>query len=171
MTAVISVRPSGGVSTVAFDDGTSFRCTRAFVQQSNLSRGQQIDPVFVERLRRSASVDLAIHQAERLNRRGRYSRSEIAQRLRQQGIESSDVSRAVDVLRDRGELNDQSVALGIARRSLARALSRDPDLTWSGFRDRHARRLAMRGFGAADSSAALRQAWLERESSEVALDH
>lgn len=170
MTAVRSVRPTGSVSTVDFDDGTSFRCTREFVQRSNLTSGQRIDPVFVDRLRESASFDLALYHAQRLNQRGRYSRNEIAQRLRQAGVTQTDAERALDSLLDSGELDDRTVALTIARRSLRRALGREPDLSWSRFRNLHARRLAMRGFGAADSIAVLQQAWSEAEQSAVAPD-
>ncbi len=168
MTEVLSVRPTGSASTVDFDDGTSFRCTREFVQRSNITRGQQIDPIFVDRLREAASFDLALDQAQRLNRRGRYSRNEIAQRLRQAGIASQVAAHALDSLVECGELDDQTVALNIGRRSLRQALGRDPDLSWYRFRDLHARRLAMRGFGAAESSAALRQAWMELEQATVA---
>ena len=170
MAAVVSIRPTGSTSTVNFDDGTSFRCTRDFVQRSNISRGQQIDPVFVDRLRESASYDLALYHAERLNRRGRYSRNELAQRLRQAGIVTSDATRALDSLVERGELDDQAVALSVARRSLRRALAREPSLSWNRFRNLHARRMALRGFGSADSSAALWQAWSEFEQSTLALD-
>ena len=173
MTAVLSVRPSGSVSTVVFDDGTSFRCTREFARRANIARGQQIDPVLVVRLRESASSDLALFHAERLTRRGRYSRLEIARRMRQAGVVGSDADHALDVLEQRGELDDQIVALSVARRSLKRALSRDPKLSWNEFRDRHGRRLSLRGFGAGESSAALRQAWSEHEELErstVALD-
>ena len=169
MTAVLSIRPSGSVSTVSFDDGTSFRCTREFVQRSSITRGQEIDPVFVERLRESASYDLALFHAERLSQRGRYSKNEILQRLRQAGVEQAEARRAIDSLVDRGELDEQAVALSVARRSLRRSLSRDPDLSWSRFHQLHARRLALRGFGAGESSAALRQAWSELEQSTVAL--
>ena len=161
MPAILSVRPSGSTSTVSFDDGTSIRCTREFVRRSNLSRGQQIDSVFVDRLRDSAAFDLARAQAERLNQRGRFSRTEIAVRMQQAGLPQPHISTALDDLAERGELDDYHVALASTRRNLSRELSRNPGLTWSRFRVTHGRRLALRGFGARDSAEALRQAWTE----------
>lgn len=168
MLAILSITPTGSVSTVSFDDGTSFRCTRDFLRRSNISRGQRIDPVFVDRLRESASYDLALSEADRLTRRNRYSRQEIAVKLRQAGLNDLDIRAALDTLAGRGELDDHHVALDLARRNLARAISRDPELTWSRFRLLYGRRLALRGFGAAESSSALREAWSEFENSPLA---
>ncbi|MDE2746289.1 MAG: RecX family transcriptional regulator [Chloroflexota bacterium] len=161
MPAILSVRPTGALSTVNFDDGTSFRCTRDFARRSNLFRGQQIDSVFVDRLRDSAAFDLARAQAERLNQRGRLSRQEIAVRMQQTGIREPHIGAALSDLTERGELDDLQVALASTRRNLGRELSRNPDLTWSRFRNTQGRRLALRGFGAHDSAEALRQAWTE----------
>ena len=165
MTTILSIRPTGSVSVVEFDDGTSVRCTRDFVRRSNMTRGQQIEPVLADRLRESAAQDLALAEAERLNRRGKHSRSEISARLRRTGIRDRDIRTALDALTERGALDDQAVALALARRGLSRALRRDPELTWNQFRTTHGRRLALRGFGAAESGAALRQAWSERARS------
>lgn len=153
---------------VSFDDGTSFRCTRDFLRHSNITRGQRIDPVFVERLRESASHDLALSQADRLTQRDRYSRKEIAVKLQQAGLNDQDIKAALDTLSARGELDDHRVALYAARRSLAQAISRDPELTWSRFRGLQTRRLALRGFGAAESNSAVREAWSELEDSPLA---
>ena len=161
MTAILSIRPTGSVSTVNLDDGTSFRCTRDFVRRSNIARGQQIDPVFVERLRESAAFDLAHAQAERLNQRGRLSRQEIAVRLQQAGIQEPHLGTALSALAERGELDDYHVALASVRRNLNRDLGRHSELTWATFRSTHGRRLALRGFGAHDSARALKQAWEE----------
>ena len=163
MTAVVSIRPTGTLSTVDFDDGSSIRCTREFAQRSRIERGQQIDPVFIDRLRESASHDLALHEAHRLAARQRYSRQEIAVKLQMAGIAKQDVDTALDTLEAQGNLSDYAVALEIARRSLRLTLERDPDLTWARYRRLHTRRLSLRGFGMADTDASLRQAWSELE--------
>ena len=168
MPAILSVRPTGSISTVNFDDGTSIRCTRDFIRRSNISRGQEIDPVFVDRLRNSAASDLARVLAERLNQRGRLSRREIAVRMQQAGIQEPHIGTALTELVERGELVDYHVALASTRRSLSRELSRNPDLTWSRFRSTHGRRLALRGFGARDSAQALKQAWTELTETSLA---
>ena len=161
MTVILSIKRSGATSVVHFDDGTSFRCTRDFIRRSRLAPGQRIEPLFIDRLRESASYDLAVSEAERLVRRGRFSRGEIVSRLRQAELSITHINTALDALEARGELDDQAIALKIARRSLQRALVRDPNLSWNQFRSTHGRRLALRGFGPAQSSAALRQAWSE----------
>ena len=163
MTAVLSIRPSGALSTVNFDDGSSFRCTRAFAQRSKIKRGQQIDQVFVDRLRESASFDLATHEAQRLAGKQRYSRNEIAVKLQAGGLSKQTVDVVLDALEEQGALGDYAVALEIARRNLRLTLERDPDLTWPRFRLLHTRRMAMRGFAPAETSASLRQAWSELE--------
>jgi len=168
MTAIVSIQPSGSISIINFEDGASFRCTRDFVRRSNLKPGQQIEQIFVDRLRESASFDLALSQARRLNRKGRYSRREMSHKLQQAEIPDSDIKDALDTLSEQGEIDEQAVATELARRSLQRALSHDPDLSWSRFRDLHGRRFALRGFGVAESNAALRQVWLEREASPLA---
>ena len=170
MTAIRSIRPKGSVSLVEFDDGASFTCTREFARRAKLARGQQIEPVFVQRLRETATLDLARDQAERLIRHGRYSRKEIAVKLRRHEIAEPVITEALDRLAEDGALDDQAAALEIARRSLSRALNRDSDLNWSRFRTVHARRLALRGFSAADASAALRFAWSEVQDSPLAQD-
>ena len=159
MTAVVSVRPTGGVSVVDFDDGTSFRCTRDFVRRSQLSRGQQIDDVFVARLRESASRDLALSEAQRLNRRQRYSRREIRNKLLQGDIAAGAADLALDELEGRGELDDLVVARRAAGKGLRQLLSRDPSLTERGFYTVQQRRLLLRGFGSGTASAACREAW------------
>lgn len=168
MPAILSVRPTGSVSTVNFDDGTSIRCTRDFIRRSNISRGQQIDPVFVDRLRDSAASDLARVQAERLNQRGRLSRREIAVRMQQAGIQEPHIGTALTELATRGELDDLQVALALTRRALGKELNRNPDLTWHRFRGTQGRRLALRGFGAHESAAALKQAWTELTEASLA---
>lgn len=159
MTQVVSVRPAGAVSVVDFDDGTSIRCTRDFIRRSHLSKGQQIEAVFVDRLRDSASHDLALSEAQRLNRRRRYSRLEIANKLVAAGISAAAAREALDELEQSGELNDQLVALALARKGLRQALSRDPQLGRSGFRMLQTRRLALRGFDAATAAQACSDAW------------
>lgn len=159
MTEVVSVRPAGAVSVVAFDDGTSFRCTRDFVRRSHLSRGQQIEEVFVARLRDSASLDLATSEAQRLNRRRRYSRREIANKLTAAGISANVAREALDELEQLGTLNDHMVALDLARKGLRQALSRDPHLQRNRFRMMQTRRLALRGFDPATAAQACNDAW------------
>ncbi|MCY3568734.1 MAG: RecX family transcriptional regulator [Chloroflexi bacterium] len=159
MTAVTSVRASGAMSVVEFDDGTSFRCTRDFARRSQLSRGQEIDDVFVARLQESASDDLALAEAQRLNQRRRYSRNEISHRLREAQIASAAVERALEELERRGELNDRDVALRLASKGLRQLLTRDSTLTEREFQIVQARRLMMRGFGAGAASDACRRAW------------
>ena len=163
MTAVVSIRPTGALSTVDFDDGSSIRCTREFAQRSRIQRGQQIDPVFIDRLRESASHDLALHEAQRLVARQRYSRQEIAVKLQMADIAKQDVDTALDSLEARGELSDYAVALEVARRSLRLTLERDPDMTWASYRRLYTRRLSLRGFRMADIDASLRLAWSELE--------
>ncbi len=161
MTAVVSVRPTGAVSVVDFDDGTSFRCTRDFARRSQLGRGQQIDDVFVARLRESASRDLALSEAQRLNRRQRYSRREMRNKLLHGDITASAADLALDELEGRGELDDLVVARQAASKGLRQLLSRDPSLTESGFYTVQQRRLLLRGFGSGTASAACREAWLD----------
>ena len=170
MSVIVSVRPSGSISVVELDDGTSFKCARDFARQARIARGQQIEPVLVQRLRESASLDLARSQAERLVRRGRYCRKEIAVRLLRVGIPQRAITEALDRLVEDGALDDQAVALEIARRSLSRALRQDPDLSWSRFRTLHVRRLTLRGFRSADAVTALRLAWSEFDRSPLAQD-
>jgi hypothetical protein len=164
MTVIQSIRPAGSISVVDFDDGTSFRCTRDFLSRSQLSRGQQIDPIIIERLRETASSDLALSQSRSLNSRGRFGRNEIAVKLQQAGLSHGEINSALDRLEAEGELDDRSVALEVARRSLKRDMNRNPDLTWRGFHNRHSRRLALRGFAASVSTNALRRAWSEIEA-------
>ncbi len=166
MSVIQSIHSSGGASTVQFDDGASFRCTHDFARRSQLQRGQTIDAVFVDRLRRSASLDLACSEAERLNRRGKYSRRQLVQRLIQEGMASHDVEEALDQLDQRGELDDAAVALKIVRRGLAQDLQRAGDHTWISVRQRHVRRLRMRGFDTGTAIAAVREAWSEREGGD-----
>lgn len=168
MPVIESIRRSSSISTVNFDDGTSIRCTSNFVRRSNIARGQLIDPVFVDRLRQSAEFDLAYSQAERLNRRGRMSRREIAVRLQQTGIQEAQIAAALDQLHQRGDLDDEVVALELTRRNLGRELNRNPDLSWRQFRSAQGRRLALRGFGQAATAAALKQAWSEQHESSLA---
>ncbi len=161
MTAVVSVRPTGAVSVVDFDDGTSFRCTRDFVRRSQLSRGQQIDDIFIARLREAASYDLALSEAQRLNRRQRYSRKEIRGKLLGAGIDADAAERALSELDQSGELDDRLVAAQIARKGLRLLLGRDPYLTASDFRTVQTRRLLLRGFGLGAAAGACEQAWSE----------
>jgi len=161
MTEVLSIRASGALSTVDFGDGTSLRCTRDFAARSHLSRGQDIDPVFIDRLRESASVDLATHEARRLIRRQRYSRNEIAAKLKAAGIASDVIGETLELFEQRGELDDLAVALHIARQRLRLAQGRDSALTWSEFGPAQARRLTMRGFHAGTAQQAVRLAWSE----------
>ncbi|MDE2966074.1 MAG: RecX family transcriptional regulator [Chloroflexota bacterium] len=168
MTAVLSIRPTGSVAVVEFDDGVPLRCTRDFLHRMKIRKGQQIEAVFVDRLRESAADDLALFEAERLNRRGRLSRNEIALKLQRADIPDSNARAALDLLAERGDLDDQSVALQVVRRSLNREISQNPDLTWNRFRNLQGRRLALRGFGSAESNAALRQAWAELAESPLA---
>lgn len=161
MKAVTSVRPSGAMSVVEFDDGTSFRCTRDFARRSQLGRGQQIEDVLVARLQESASSDLALAEAERLIRRQRYSRNQIAQRLREAQIASYAIERALDELERRGELDDREVAYRLARNGVRQLLTRDSTLTERGFQTLQARRLVMRGFGADAAFDACQRAWRE----------
>lgn len=161
MTVVVSVRPAGAVSVVDFDDGTSFRCTRDFIRRSHLSRGQQIEEVFVERLRDSASMDLATSEAQRLIQRRRYSRQEIANKLTAVGIASDVAHAALDDLEQLGTLNDHAVALELARKGLRQGLSRDPRLQRSEFRSQQTRKLTLRGFHAATAAQACHEAWSE----------
>lgn len=161
MTEVLSIRPSGALSTVDFDDGTSLRCTRDFAARSQISRGQDIDPVFIDRLRESASFDLATHEARRLIRRQRYSRNEIAAKLKAAGLASDVIGETLGLLERRGELDDLAVALHIARQKLRLAQGRDSSLTWSEFGPAQARRLMMRGFHAGAAKQAARLAWSE----------
>ena len=163
MTTIVSVKPSGSVSTVDFDDGTSFRCTRDFARRSNLNRGQQIDPIFVDRLRLSATTDLALSLAERLNRRGRYSRREIEVKLRDAEIPWTFVGPALDTLAEHGDLSDFAVALTVTRTSLQRFPDRGVPDHWRRFRETQTRRLRLRGFDPAAADQALRQAWAECE--------
>ncbi|MCY3923845.1 MAG: RecX family transcriptional regulator [Chloroflexota bacterium] len=161
MTEVLSIHASGALSTVDFDDGTSLRCTRDFAARSHFSRGQEIDPVFVDRLRESASFDLATHEARRLIRRQRYSRNEIAAKLNVAGLASDVIRETLGLLERRGELDDLAVALHIARQKLRLAQSRNAALTWSEFGPAQARRLTMRGFHAGAAKQAVRLAWSE----------
>lgn len=161
MTEVLSIRASGAHSTVDFDDGRSFRCTRDFASRARITRGQQIDPVFVDRLVTSASFDLASHEARRLIRRQRYSRSEIAGRLKTAGLSAAIVGEVLDTLEERGELDDLGVALHIARQRLRIEQGRDSSLTWTDFGPAQARRLTMRGFGASTARHAVSLAWSE----------
>lgn len=161
MTEVLSIRASGALSTVDFDDGTSFRCTRDFAARCQISRGQDIDPVFVDRLRESASFDLATHEARRLIRRQRYSRNEIAAKLKAAGLSTEVIREALELLERRGELDDLAVALHIARQKLRLAQGRSSGLTWSEFGPAQARRLTMRGFNAGAAKQAVRLAWSE----------
>ena len=159
MTSVTSIRRSGTMSVVEFDDGTSFRCTREFARRSQLTRGQEIDDVFVARLQESASNDLALAEAQRLNRRQRYSRNEISHRLREAQISSLAVERALEELEQSGELDDREVACRIARKGLRQLLTRDSTLSEREFKTVQARRLRMRGFGTGAASDACRRAW------------
>ncbi len=161
MAVVVSVRPAGAASVVDFDDGSSFRCTRDFARRCHLSRGQEIDAVFIARLRDTASFDLALFEAQRLNRRRRYSRLEITNKLISVRIPADTARLALDELEQRGELDDQSVALDLARKGLRQALSRNPQLPRSKYRSLQTRRLLLRGFNAATASEACRTAWSE----------
>ena len=161
MTEVLSIRASGALSTVDFDDGTSFRCTRDFAARSRISRGQDIDPVVVDRLRESASFDLAAHEARRLIGRQRYSRNEIGAKLKAAGLSTAIIGETLQALESRGELDDLGVALHIARQKLRLAQAQDSGLTWSEFGPAQARRLTMRGFNAGAAKQAVRLAWSE----------
>ena len=170
MTTVLSIKPSGSVSQVQLDDGTSFDCTREFARRSHLKRGQEIDAVLIERLRETATVDLARFHAQRLNSRAKYSRQEIAQRLQQLSIPISVANLALDQLAEDGALDERAVALDAAKRGLDQALRREEAMSWRRYHELLARRLAMRGFDPATSQAALRQAWLERDQPTLAQD-
>ena len=161
MTEVLSIRPSGALSTVSFDDGTSLRCTRDFAARSQISRGQEIDPVLVDRLRESASVDLATHESRRLIRRQRYSRNQIAAKLKAAELSNEVIGNVLSMLEQQGELNDLAVAVHIARQKLRHAQGRNPALGWSDFGPAQARRLTMRGFSGGSANQAVRLAWSE----------
>ena len=161
MPVVISVQSRGAVSVVEFDDGASLRCTREFVRRSNLQRGQDIDDIFVERLRETASPELARSEAQRLNRRQRYSRRQIGSKLREVGIGAEAANLALDELESRGELDDRIVARDIARKGLRQLISRDPSLSEVGFRTAQTRRLLMRGFTPGAAAEACQQVWME----------
>lgn len=163
VTEVLSVKPIGAHSTVAFDDGTWLRCTRDFANRSQFSRGQTIDPVFIERLRESASLDLAVCEAQRLARRQRYSRNEISKKMQTSELPPGVIHEALDMLEQHGELDDASIALQLTRHNLRLSLARDPDLTWAKFSKSHARRLVLRGFNSSVAFQAVRIAWAERE--------
>jgi len=159
MPVVISVQSRGAVSVVEFDDGASLRCTRDFVRRSSLRRGQDIDDVFVARLQDTASLDLARSEAQRLNRRQRYSRRQLCNKLRDAGIGREAANLALDELESHGELDDRVVARDIARKGLRQLLARDSALTERDFLAVQARRLVMRGFGAGAASDACQRAW------------
>lgn len=161
MTEVLSIKATGALSTVDFDDGTSFRCTRDFAARCHISRGQEIDPVFVDRLKESASFDLTTHEARRLIRRRRYSRNEIAAKLRAGGLFIDVIGESLDILEQRGELDDLAIALQIAQQKLRLAQGRNSGLTWSDFGPAQARRLTMRGFNTGVATQAVRLAWSE----------
>ncbi len=161
MTEVLSIRAKGTLSTVDFDDGTSLRCTRDFASRSRISRGQVIDPVFVERLQEAASFDLATHEARRLIGRQRYSRNEIAAKLKAAGLSTQVIGEALGMLERQGELDELAVAVHIARQKLRRAQSSNAARTWSDFGPAQVRRLTMRGFRAGVASEAVRVAWSE----------
>ncbi len=146
---------------VDFDDGTSLRCTREFAHRSQLHRGQEIDAVFVERLRDSASFDLALSEARRLCRLDRYSRMQIASKLVATRVSSDTAQSILDQLERRGELDDQHVALELARKGLRQALCRDPQLECRRFRIVQTRRLRLRGFELGIATDACREAWSE----------
>ncbi|MXX81180.1 MAG: RecX family transcriptional regulator [Chloroflexi bacterium] len=161
MPVVISVQSRGAVSVVEFDDGASLRCTREFVRRSNLQRGQDIDDIFVDRLRETASPELARSEAQRLDRRQRYSRRQICSKLRDVGIGAEAANLALDELESRGELDDRIVARDIARKGLRQLISRDPSLSEVGFRTAQTRRLLMRGFTPGAAAEACQQVWME----------
>ena len=159
MTEVLSIRASGPRSTVDFDDGTSVRCTREFAARAQIAPGQIIDPVVLERLRESASFDLATHEARRLIRRQRYSRNEVARRLKAAGLSNEVIGDALATLERQGELDELAVAVHIARQRLRRAQGHQDGLTWSTFGPAQARRLTMRGFSGGVAKQAVRLAW------------
>ena len=161
MPTIISVRPAGSASLVEFDDGGSLRCTREFARRSGFRRGQEIDAVFVARLRDSAWFDFAICEARRLSRLRRYSRMEIANKLAAARVPPDAARSVLDELEERGEIDERSVALALARKGVRQALRRDPQLERHRFRIVQTRRLLLRGFGAATASAACREAWSE----------
>ena len=164
MPTVVAVRRSGGAATVEFDDGASLRCTRDFLQRMRVSSGQEIAPVFVARLRETAEADLALHEASRLARRGRYSRRDIASRLHQAGVSSEAAREALDTLALQGELDDAATALALAKRGLRLALARDPQVTRQQFFSSQTQRLALRGFNSGTAATACRDAWTAFEA-------
>ena len=156
MTLVLDVRRRGAVCVVQFEDGTELRCTRSFAQRTGITRGQEIEPVLIERLRETAGVELGLELARRRLGHGVHSRSELNQRLLGAGVPREAAETALNRLEALDELDDAAGALTLARISL-----REREHDWQEFRARCGRRLQRRGFAGTDIARALQQAWSE----------
>lgn len=158
MARILSIQRRAGLCTVTFNDAPPLRCTRDFALRLRLNTGQSLDDRLLERLRGTASADLAMRLAQRLIQRPR-SRREIAHRLREQGVPDPAVYTELERLKAEQEHDEANDALAIARRCVD-----GRELDWSIIQRRCGDRLRRRGFSPATASRAVQTAWQERRA-------
>ena len=110
MPQVVCVNRKGRRVDVDFDDGSALRCDRDFLPARRLAAGQEIESIFLDRLRRQA----ARHEAERsalrwLTNRPR-SRADLTRRLRAKQVPADVAEEALDALAEQGYLDDRAFA-------------------------------------------------------------
>ena len=173
MPLIAALTRRGRTRIAQFDDGSELRCTAAFTARMKLQPGQEIDPIILERLRVNAAFDLATELARARLNRGLHSRRELARYLSQQEIPSAPITEALDQLEIEGDLDDHQSALALARLAVrsddAAAAGEVDDEAWRRFRDRHGRRLQLRGFSPSAIHRALRLAWDEARDATAAV--
>ncbi|PZC49981.1 MAG: regulatory protein [Chloroflexi bacterium] len=110
MPQVVAVLRKGRAVHVTFDDGSELRCDRDFLPAHRLTVGQQIEPVFLDRLARQAGR----HDAERLVLRWLAnrprSRVDLQRRLRNKGVTREVADDTLSHLAQQGYLDDHAFA-------------------------------------------------------------